>query len=156
MNKPCSCCSVYGHYTHDCPLLPQMQQMLESQATLHRQHASPSIPPNAAPTQPVVFTDPFPQQGFVATQPPTGQVATQPSPSATSDYQILMMNSDQPLTIDLNLQTWSRQYPKPFAPFVPKSPSSGCTESPLTPNGSLHIPQPKVEVHTKIPKGPLR
>ena len=69
-NKPCSCCGVYGHYTHDCPLLPQMRQMWESQATLRGQHASPHAPPNVATTQPAVFTDPFPQQGFVATQPP--------------------------------------------------------------------------------------
>jgi hypothetical protein len=22
--KPCACCGVYGHYTHECPLLPIM------------------------------------------------------------------------------------------------------------------------------------
>ena len=33
-NKPCLCCGVYGNYTHDCPLLPQMRKMWESQATL--------------------------------------------------------------------------------------------------------------------------
>ena len=103
-----------------------------------------------------MFTDPFPQQGFVATQPPHGLVATQPSPSGSSDYQILMMNSDQPLPIDLNLQTRSCQYPKPSTLSVPESPSSGPTEPLLTPNGPLHIPQPKPEVHTKLPKGPLR
>ena len=65
--------------------------MWESQATLQGQHASPSVPPNDAPKQLDVFTNPFPQQGFVATQPPEGQVATQPSPSGTFDYQILMM-----------------------------------------------------------------
>ena len=77
------------------------------------------------------------QQGFVDTQPPDGQVATQPSPFGSFDYQILMMNSDQPLPVDLNLQTWSRQYPKPPAPSVPESPSSGPTEPLSTPNGPL-------------------
>ena len=33
--------------------------------------------------------------------------------------------------------------------------SSGSTEPLSTSNGPLHIPQPKVEVHTKIPKGQL-
>lgn len=67
-----------------------------------------------------------------------------------------MMNSDPPLTVDLNLQTRSRQYPTPSAQSTPESPSSGSTEPLLTSNGPLHIPQPKVEVHTKMPKGPLR
>ena len=48
------------------------------------------------------------QQGFMATQPPDGQVATPPSPLGSSNYQIIMMNSDPPLTVDLNLQTRSR------------------------------------------------
>ena len=109
-----------------------------------------------ATTQLAVFTNPFPQQGFVATQSPDGQEGTQPSPSGSSDYQILMMNFDQPLTVNLNLQTRSRQYPKPPAPSVPESPSSGSTEPLLTSSGPLHIPQPKVEIHTKIHKGLLR
>ena len=92
----------------------------------------------------------------MATQPPDGQVATQPSLSSSFDYHILMMNSDQPLPIDLNLQTWSRQYPKPPALSVTESPYSGPTEPLSTPNGPLQIPPPKAEVHTKIPKGPLR
>ena len=81
--------------------------MWESQAVLQGQQASPSVPPSVAPSQSTVFTNPFPQQGFVTTQPPEGQVATQPPPSGTSDYQILMMNSYQPITVDLNLQTRS-------------------------------------------------
>ena len=120
------------------------------------QHASPTTPPNVASNQPAVFTNPFHQQGFMVTQPPDGKEATQPSPSGSSNYQNLMMNSDQPLTVDLNLQTRSPQYPKPLAPSVPKSPSLGSTEPLSTSNGPLHIPQPKVEVHTNIPKGPLR
>ena len=66
-----------------------------------------------------------------------------------------MMNSDQPLTVDLNIQTRSPQYPKPLAPSVPKSPSLGSTEPLSTSNGPLPIPLPKAEVHTKIPRGPL-
>ena len=130
--------------------------MWESQTKLQGQHASPSAPPNVATSQLDVFTDPFPQQGFMTTQPPHGPVASQPSPSGSSDYQILMMNSDHPLTVDLNLQTWSRQYTLPPTQSVPESSSSsGSTEPLSTPNGSFHIPQPKDEVHTKIPKGPL-
>ena len=76
-----------------------MKQMWESQATLQGQQASPSVPPNDAPSESTVFTNPFPLQGFVATQPPEVQVATQPPPSGTFDYQILMMNSNQPIVV---------------------------------------------------------
>ena len=105
-----------------------MRQMWESQATVRGQHSSPTIPPNMATSQPTMFTDPFPQQGFVATQLPHAPVTTQPSPSGSSDYQILMMASNQPLTVDLNLQTWSRQYSTSPAPSVIESPSLGPTE----------------------------
>ena len=130
--------------------------MWESQATLRGQHASPHAPPHVATTQPTVFTDPFPQQGFVATQPPNSHVTAPPSMSGSSDYQILMMNSDPSSTVDLHLQTQSHQYPKPPAQSAPEPPSSGSTEPLSTSSGPLHIPQPKVEVHTKIPKGTLR
>ena len=129
--------------------------MWESQATLRGQHASPHVPPNVATTQPAMFTDPFPQQGFVATQPPDRRISTPPSISGSSDNQILMMTSDPSPTVDLHLQTRSRQYPKPPAHSAPESSSSGSTEPLSTSNGPLHIPQPKVEVHPKIPKGPL-
>lgn len=102
--------------------------MWETQETLRGQQASPSIPPNSAPSQPAVFTNPFPQQGFVATQPPKGQTATQPPPSGTSDYQILMMNSNQPINVDINLQTQSHQYNKPPTISVPEPPSLGSSE----------------------------
>ena len=140
---------------HDCPILPQMKQMWESQVVLQGHQASPSVPPSPTPSQPAVFTNPFPQQGFVATQPPEGQAATQPTPSGTSDYHILMMNSDQPITVDLNLQTRSCQYNKPPAMSATETPSSEPTEPLSTPNGPLLILKPKAEVHTKIPKGPL-
>ena len=102
-------------------------------------------------TQPAVFTDPFTQQGFMATQPPDSQVAAPPSISSSSDYQILMMHSDPSLTVNLHLQTRSRQHPQPLAQSASESPSSGSTKPLLTSNGPLHIPQPKFEVHTKIP-----
>ena len=114
-----------------------------------------SVPPNVVPSQLVVFTNPFRQQGFMATQPPEGQAATKPPPSSTSDYQILMMNSNQPITVYLNLQTQSCQYNKPPTTSVPEPRSSGSIEPLSTTNGPLKIPQPKAEVHTKIPKGPL-
>ena len=44
---------------------------------------------------------------------------------------------------------------KPLATFVPKPPPSVSTGPLSTPNGPFQIPQTKVEVHTKIPKGPL-
>ena len=66
------------------------------------------------------------------------------------------MNSDPSPTVDLHLQTLSRQYPKPPTQSAPESPSSGSTEPLSTSNGPLHIPQPIVEVYTKIPKEPLR
>ena len=84
-----------------------------------------------------MITDPFSQQGFVATQPPEGQLATQPLPSGTFDYHILMMNSDQPLTVYINLQNQSRQYNKPPAMSVPEPPPSVSTEPLVTPNGPL-------------------
>ena len=111
--------------------------MWETQVASQGQQASPSVPPNAFPIQLAVFTNPFPQKGFMATQPPEGQAATQPPPSGTSDYQILMMNFDQPITIDLNLQTRSRQYNKPPTMSTPEPPSSGSTEPLLTTNGPL-------------------
>ena len=39
--------------------------------------------------------------------------------------------------------------------FVPELPPSVSIEPLSTPNGPLQIPQPKVEVHTRIPNGPL-
>ena len=111
--------------------------MWETQATSRGQQASPSIPPIVVPSQPSVFTNPFPQQGFVATQPPEGQAATQPPASGTSNYHILMMNYDQPIMVDLNLQTRSHQYNKPLATSAPEPPSSGSTEPLSTTNGPL-------------------
>ena len=67
-----------------------------------------------------------------------------------------MMNSDQPVIVDLNLQTRSRQYTKPPITSVPEPPPLVSTEPLSTPNGPLQITQPKAEVHTKILKGPLR
>ena len=107
--------------------------MWETQATLRGHKSSPSIPPNAGPSQPTVFTNPFPLQGFVATQPPKGKVATQPFPFGTSNYQLLMMKSNQYIPIDINLQTWSHQYNKPPATSVPEPLSLGSTEPLSTP-----------------------
>ena len=66
------------------------------------------------------------------------------------------MHSNPNPSVDLHLQTRSRQYSKPPAQSAPEPPSSGSPEPLSSPSGPLHIPQPKVEVHTKIPKGPLR
>lgn len=88
-------------------------------------------------------------------QPLVYHTVIQPPPSGTLDYQILMMKSDQPSTLDLNLQTRSRQYNKPPATPVSEPPPSVSTKPLSTPKGPLQIPQPRVEFHTKIPKGPL-
>ena len=43
-----------------------MRQMWEAQATSRGQQASSSVPPNVAPIKLAVFTNPFPQEGYVA------------------------------------------------------------------------------------------
>ena len=103
MNKPCACCGVHGHYTHEFPLLRQMHQMWEAQAASKGQQS----PRNHVPSQPIMLTNPFPQQGFVATQPQLGQASHPPQPSHPHDYQILMMNSDEFNPFNINPQTQS-------------------------------------------------
>jgi len=72
MNKPCACCSVHGHYTHEYPLLPHMHQMWVAQETSRGQPPMRQLPQNLVPPQPVVLTNHFPPQGFVAAQPQLG------------------------------------------------------------------------------------
>ena len=86
-----------------------------------------------------MFTNPFPQQGFVATEAPKGQKNTQNPPPGTYDYNILMMRFDQPITVDLKLHTRSHQYNKPPSASAPEIPSSS-TEPLLTTNGHFKIP----------------
>lgn len=62
---------------------------------------------NPALSQSDILTNPFPHQGFVAAQPQQGQVVHPPQPSGPSDYEILMMNSEEVNTSDINLQTRS-------------------------------------------------
>jgi len=66
-----------------------------------------------------------------------------------------MMNYDEVNPFDINLQTRSQQYDKPSNSSSTESKAKASIEPPTTPNGSLHIPQPKVEAILKIPKGPL-
>ena len=73
-------------------------------------------------------------------QPPVYHTVTQPLLSGTLSDQILMMKSDQPSTVDINLQTQSRQYNKPPATSVPEPSPSVSTEPLSTPNGPLQIP----------------
>lgn len=70
MNKKFSCCGVHGHYTHDCPLLPQMRQLWEAKVVSRVHQPTTSLPPYTPPTQLNVFTDSFPQKGYVVAQPP--------------------------------------------------------------------------------------
>ena len=104
----------------------------------------------------VVLTNPFPQQGFVATQPQPSQAAYPPQPSSPSDYQILMMNSNEVNTSNINLQTRSHQYDMPSTSCASETKTKAFTKPLTTPNGLLWIHQPKVEEIPKIPKGPLR
>ncbi|MCY6488106.1 hypothetical protein, partial [Actinobacillus pleuropneumoniae] len=60
-NKPCACCGVHGHYNHDCPLLPQMFQMWEAQATSRCQLPMQQLPQNPTSSQLAMLTNPFPQ-----------------------------------------------------------------------------------------------
>ena len=57
MNKPCACSIVHGHYTHECPLLPEIHQMWEAQVISKGQQS----PQNPASSQLGVLTNPFPQ-----------------------------------------------------------------------------------------------
>jgi len=75
MNKPCACCGVHGHYTHECPPLPQMRQMWEAQEASRGQQ----LPQNLAPSQLEMLTNTFPQQGFCVAQPHLGQTAHPPN-----------------------------------------------------------------------------
>jgi hypothetical protein len=80
-NKPCTSCGVYGHYTHECPLLPEMHHMWEEvEATKHAN--SQPTPPSSS--QPIVLRNPFPTQGFVSTieATPSG-----PPPTSTTPWE---------------------------------------------------------------------
>lgn len=133
MNKPFSCFGVHGHYTHECPLLPQMHQMWETQVASRGQQS----PQNLVPPHPVMLTNPFPQQGFVAAQPQLGQATHLPQPSSLSDYQILMMNFDEVNPSNINLQTLSHPYDKPSTSLVVESKTKVSTEPLMTRNGPL-------------------
>jgi len=69
-NKSCACCLFFGHYTHQCPLLPQMHQEWEDQTIASRRPqpiSTPTLPPSSS--QHEVLTHPFHHQGYVASQP---------------------------------------------------------------------------------------
>lgn len=66
-----------------------------------------------------------------------------------------MMNIDEVNPFDINLQTQSHQYDKPSTSSATDSKIKSSTKPLTTPNGPLHIPQPKFEAIPKIPKGPL-
>lgn len=108
------------------------------------------LPQNPMPSQPKVLTNHFPQQGFVVSQPQRGQAARLPQPSGPGDYQILMTNSDEVDTSDVNLQTQSCQYDKPSTSSSTESETKASTEPLKIPNGLLQIPQPNVESIPKI------
>lgn len=65
MKKPCACCNAYGHYTHQCPLLPHMYQVWEAQAVSSRGPQPIAPPPPSATSQPIVLTNHFPHQGYL-------------------------------------------------------------------------------------------
>lgn len=61
-----------------------------------------------------------------------------------------MMDSEE-----MNHQTWSCQYDNPPTKSTNEYQPKSSNESLSSPNGTLHIPPPKVDVPHKIPKGPL-
>lgn len=67
-----------------------------------------------------------------------------------------MMNSDEFNPSNINLQNRSRQYENLLTSSAIDSKTKVFSEPLMTPNGPLHIPQPKVEAIINIPKGPLR
>lgn len=107
--------------------------MWEAQAAYRGQQS----PQNPMPSQPKVLTNHFPQQGFVFTQPLLGQAAHCPQPSSPSDYEILMMNSNEVTLSDINLQTQLHQYDKTSTSSATESKTKASTEPLMIPNGSL-------------------
>lgn len=103
MNKPYACCRLYGHYTHECPLLPQMRQAWEAQETSSR-GPKPIAPPSPPPSsQPFVIINHFPHKGYIATQPTQGNETPPPTQSGWNNYQIIMMNTNEVNTEQFNL-----------------------------------------------------
>jgi len=66
-----------------------------------------------------------------------------------------MKNSDEVNPFNINLQTQSRRHDKPLTSSTTMSKTKASAEPLMTPNFSLHIPQPKIEAIPEIPKGPL-
>ena len=121
MYKPCTYCNIYGHYTHECPLLPNMHQTWVTQEATSRGKQPIAPPPPPASSQPNVLTNHFPHQGYLVVQPTQSHVAPKALPSSHNDYHILMMNSDEFNTEKVNLRTQLCQYDKPPAKSVTES-----------------------------------
>lgn len=71
-------------------------------------------PPHAS-SQLAMLTNPFPHQGYIATQPTQSNATPPPSQSRPNNYHILMMNSDEFNPQQIDLQTRLRPYDKPPA-----------------------------------------
>jgi hypothetical protein len=48
-NKPCTSCGVYRHYTHECPLLPEMHCMWEVVEMPSTANSQPTPPSSSQP-----------------------------------------------------------------------------------------------------------
>lgn len=98
-------------------------------------------PHNTMSSQLAMLMDPLPH-GFVVAQPQQGKTTHPPQPSSLGDYHILMMNSDEVSTFDVNMQTRSHQYDKASTSSETKPKTKESTESLMTSNGPLQIPLP--------------
>ena len=85
----------------------------------------------------LVLTNPLPHQGYLASQPTQCHATPQPSQSVHHDYHILMTNSNDVNTKQVNLKIKSRQYVKSTAKSPNEFQPQVSTEFFSLSNGSL-------------------
>jgi hypothetical protein len=141
--KPKFPCLICGddHYTRDCP---------------HRDEVAKIFKGNS---QPVVLTQPFPQQQSLVAQTPTpGGSSSQSHDEASTSAHIYMFNK-------INLTTRTMTYDTPVKPDKPKttngslpdpSPSSVSPPSASPPSGPLQIEKPSFDSILHPPKSTIQ
>jgi hypothetical protein len=142
MKFPCIICGD-DHYTQDCPLRNEVAKIFQGKS------------------QPVVLTQPFPQQqSTVAQTPSPGGISSDPHDEASSSAHIYMFNG-------INLTTLSNTYNTPGNPDKGKDtngtgtlpdPSSSSVSLPSVnpPSGPLQIDKPMFESILRPPKSTIR
>jgi hypothetical protein len=138
---PCIICGD-DHYTRDCPLRNEVAKIFQGKS------------------QPVVLTQPFPQQqSMVAQTPSPGGSSSHPNDEASSSAHIYMFNG-------INLNTLSKTYDTPGNPDKGKdtngtgtlpdpSPSSVSLPSVNPPSGPLQIEKPAFDSILRPPKSTI-